>query len=409
MFRKTLSIIHLEVIQFIIMPNFLKEYRYRYCHKLFFKDELAHCAIEIKCKTCRNISKIKRTSIFIIILFLPLAMFAATSENYKLDQEGIGFVEFDGNSSNYEFKAAIGSVGAEQSVSTNYIIDQGRVWTVTEEPDDDDSGDDGGDGGDDGNNGGGGGGGGGGSVVQTGASFFGRAYPLSSIRLLKDGQAIATTVAGPDAYFSITALGINSGSHAFIILGVDGDGLTSQSQSFSIEVSPGVITVISGIFLAPTLTVDKSTVKQGDNLAIFGKTVPESTVTIGVASNEETFRTTQANDAGVFLYNLDTAPLVKGDHETRAKSAKDSAISDFGRAVAFIVGDKNITKEDQECTRRGDMNNDCRVNLVDFSIVAFWYERELSEAMRVRESAQLNGDGVINLIDLSIMAYYWTG
>ena len=341
--------------------------------------------------------------VFSIIVVFPLAVFGASSENYKLDQEGVGFVEFDSSSSNFEFKAAIGSVGTEFSTSANYIIDQGRVWAVTPAaPVDDDSG-----------GGGGGGASGGGAInrtiVQTGATFSGRAYPLSSVRLLKDGQLIAATIAGPDASFLITALGINAGSHTFVIVGVDGNGLVSQSQSFSITVGSGVTTLISGIFLAPTLAVDKSTVKQGDNLAIFGQTIPESTVTIGIASNHETFRTTLTDDDGVFLYNLDTVFLAKGGHETRAKSAKDGTISEFGRTVAFNVGDINIFRESQKCVARGDMNNDCRVSLVDFSIAAFWYEKRLNDTMRVLESAQLNGDGVINLIDLSIMAFYWTG
>lgn len=255
----------------------------------------------------------------------------------------------------------------------------------------------------------GGGGGGGGFVLQTGASFSGRAYPLSSVRLLKDGQAIATTIAGPDAYFDITTTGINAGKHTFVIVGVDDDGLTSQSQSFPIQISSGVTTKISGIFLAPTLAVNKSEVRQGDNIKIFGQTVPESKVTIGVASEHETFHTTDADDNGVFLYNFDTAPLKKGDHETRAKAAKDGEISEFGREVAFIVGSENISNEELGCVERGDMNDDCRVNLVDFSIAAFWYKKSLSNAMLARETAQLNGDGFINLIDLSIMAFYWTG
>lgn len=344
-----------------------------------------------------------RIFIYIIVLF-PLVVFGASSENYKLDQEGVGFVEFDGTSSNFELKAAIGSPGAEYSTSTNYIIDQGRVWAVTEASP----------GGDDGNgdNGGGGGGSGGGGpsvVAQAGVTFSGRAYPLSSIRLLKDGQIVAITLAGPDAYFIVSISGINSGTHAFSILGVDSDGLISQSQSFSIRVSSGVTTQISGIFLAPTLAVDKEEVRQGDNLAIFGQTVPESVVIIGLASEGEIFRTTNADDDGVFLYNLDTTPFAKGDHETRAKSTKDGAISEFGYTVGFVVGDENILNESLGCVERGDMNGDCRVNLIDFSIAGYWYEIELSEAMRIRESMQLNGDGVINLIDLSIMAFYWTG
>ncbi len=342
-----------------------------------------------------------RVVIYIIIFLFPFVALGATSENYKLDQEGVGFVEFDGSSSNFELKSAVGSAGAKKSTSANYIIDQGRVWATTES----------GSGDSNSNNSGSSGGGGGGGTVSSpsGVTFSGRAYPLSRVRLLKDGQIIASTLAGPDAYFSITALGINAGTHSFVIVGVDNDGLTSQSQTFSIKVSSGASTQIGGILLSPTLAVDKKEVRRGDNLVIFGQTVPESVVTIGVASDEEIFRATSADDNGVFLYNLDTSSLVNGNHETRAKSTKSGAISDFGRTVGFVVGNKNIFNKNIGCVERGDMNNDCRVNLVDFSIAGFWYGKKLSKQMLAVESSQLNDDGVVNLTDLSIMAFYWTG
>ncbi len=345
-------------------------------------------------------------SVILIVCFLvfliPLIAFGAISQNYKLDQEGIGFVEFGGSSNNFKLKATIGSAGTKKSTSANYIINHGRFWAVTESSSSNP--------GSTGNPGSSGGGGGGGTTIaQTGATFSGRAYPMSSVRLLKDGQIIVTTVAGPDAHFSITAININTGSHIFMIVGVDDNGLNSQSQSFPINVSSGVTTQISGIFLAPTLATDKSEVRYGDNLKIFGQTAPESLVIIGVASEEETFRTTNADNNGIFLYNLDTSSLAKGSHETRAKSSQAGAISDFGHKIDFIVGNRNVSRKTFNYTKRGDLNNDGRVNLVDFSIAGFWYEKRLSEQTRALELAQLNGDNIINLTDLSIMAFYWTG
>jgi hypothetical protein len=52
----------------------------------------------------------------------------------------------------------------------------------------------------------------------------------------------------------------------------------------------------------------------------------------------------------------------------------------------------------------GDVNGDGKVNLVDFSVSAYWYRRASPPP-----SIDANGDGVVNLIDLSIMAFYWTG
>ena len=46
------------LINKMVMANFLKEYRCEHCNKLFFKGDLRHCVVEIKCKNCKNISRI---------------------------------------------------------------------------------------------------------------------------------------------------------------------------------------------------------------------------------------------------------------------------------------------------------------------------------------------------------------
>lgn len=332
----------------------------------------------------------------LILLCFPFLVIAASSQNYDLSQESLGFVEFDGGSLNFDFKSSLGSVGVGQSTSGNYIIDQGRVWSITTTPVVPPGG-------------GGGGGGGGSNNVDTGIIFSGWAYPSSEVRLLKDGQIIASTVAGPDAQFSIEAVDLNSGNHTFVVMGIDSVGITSQQYSFPITLTNGVTATISGVFLAPTLGVDKKQVRQGDNIGIFGRTIPEGDVVIGVASEVETFRTVPSDGNGAFFYAMDTSFLEIGDHETRAKSAKDGIISEFGRTVHFVVDNENILNDTVGCAQKGDLNNDCRVNLIDFSIAGFWYNKQLTGTITNRETLQLNGDSTINLVDLSIMAFHWTG
>jgi hypothetical protein len=67
------------------------------------------------------------------------------------------------------------------------------------------------------------------------------------------------------------------------------------------------------------------------------------------------------------------------------------------------VGSKTIPKP-TGCATAGDMNTDCRVNLIDFSILAYWYKKA-----GVPASVDLNGDGKVTIVDFSILAYYWTG
>ncbi len=70
--------------------------------------------------------------LFLIILFVVIFnvnyLLAATSPNYKLQQEENGSTEFEANSPNYKFKAVIGEPGIGKSTSPNYIFEHGRWW-----------------------------------------------------------------------------------------------------------------------------------------------------------------------------------------------------------------------------------------------------------------------------------------
>lgn len=256
-------------------------------------------------------------------------------------------------------------------------------------------------------------GGGGGGVVyippQTGVAFSGRAYPLSQVSILKDGQLALSTIAGPDAKFSATLSGLSAGSYIFSVFSEDSQGNRSTLFSFPVMVTEGATTSVSGIFLAPTIDVDKSEVARGDNIAIFGQSVPKSEVTIGVASENEQFTKVPSDESGAYLYNFDTSVLEDGQHFTRSKSALDGEISSFSKTVSFAVGEQTVLAQKKKKVMRGDLNDDGRVDLIDFSIAAYWYKRPLSDAFKIIEDERLNGDAQINLTDFSIMAYYWTG
>src|SRR6185503_6972724 len=100
-------------------------------------------------------------------------------------------------------------------------------------------------------------------------------------------------------------------------------------------------TNVSGIFIAPTISADKTEVKKGDTIVLFGQSVPDSQITISVSS-DEFFVKSKADSAGAYLYNLDTSDLDSGSHHAKSKSAAASEISSFSQAVAFSVGTKNV-------------------------------------------------------------------
>ena len=259
----------------------------------------------------------------------------------------------------------------------------------------------------------GGGGGGGGSYTppspETKVVFSGRAYPKSSVTLLKDAQISATTVAGSDANFQISIAGLSAGNYIFSVYSEDNKGSRSSLLTFSVSVTAGVITNVSGIFIAPTITLDKSEVKRGDNLAISGYSAANSNITITIDAGSGLIVQTKANKVGAYSYNFDTSSLDYGTYNVKSRA---SINNQFISGVSFILNFKVSTRNapvEIGTLAKGDLNNDNYVNLIDFSIAAYWYGRVLSSDFREIEKEKLNGDGLINLVDFSILGYYWTG
>jgi hypothetical protein len=252
------------------------------------------------------------------------------------------------------------------------------------------------------------GGGGGGAFILTQttiATFLGRAYPSSEVTILQDGQVKASTIAGPDSNFSVSISGLSGGNYIFSIYGEDKDGNRSSLTTFPVSVTAGAATQISGIFIAPTIGTDKSSVKRGDNIAIFGQSVPNGKITISVGSDDQIFKQVSADKSGIYLLNFNTSPLEMGSHIAKSKAAIEDEISPFSGAVGFIVGKVTVLNENKkEVNTKIDLNGDKKVNLVDFSIMAFWYAKP-----NPPKKIDLNNDGKINLIDLSILAHYWSG
>lgn len=257
---------------------------------------------------------------------------------------------------------------------------------------------------------GGGGGGGGGYIAPvTGVTLSGRAYPKSTVTVLKDAQIAATTVADASANFSVSITGISGGNYIFSVYSEDSKGIRSSLLTFPVSVTSGATTNISGIFIAPTIATDKSEVKRGDNIAIFGQSAPQADIVVSVTSEEEFFGKVLSDKDGIYLYNFDTSFVDYGTHYAKSKaSIGNLAVSGFSNTLSFKVGTKNVAKAAPGFLK-GDLNDDRRVNLIDFSIAAYWYKRSISAAFAIKEKERLNGDGKVDLVDFSIMAYYWTG
>lgn len=246
------------------------------------------------------------------------------------------------------------------------------------------------------------------AVPETKIILTGMAYPRSNMVLLKDGQIALKTIAGDDGIFNMELSGLSSGTYIFSVYGEDNKGITSSPFVFPIKITQGASTTISGVFIPPTISTDKEEVKQGDYIAIFGQAPPQSDVTIVVSSDNQIVNKIKADKNGIYLYNFNTSLLEKGDHYAKSIITLNQESVVSGKSVKFTVGDTDISSSSQSYYP-GDLNYDNKINLVDFSIAAYWYKKNLSESFAVIEKKALNGDGKIDLVDFSIMAFYWKG
>lgn len=262
-----------------------------------------------------------------------------------------------------------------------------------------------------GSSGGGGSGGGGSGGILPGipapaVSFEGIAYPGSTIIVLRNGQIAASVPASPDARFTVSLTGLSVGAYTFGVYAVDTNGVRSVLQTFSVSVTGGVSTGISGIFLPPTISIDKTSVKRGEPLTLFGMAAPSSTVTVLVNSETELIAHASTSALGIWRHVLDTTALEMGSHTAQAQSKLPDGISSLSGSVSFKVGTVTVPAKKTGCAG-ADLTNDCRVNIVDFSVLAFWYKRPLTEEAVL--TVDLNHDGKVNIADFSILAYHWTG
>lgn len=240
------------------------------------------------------------------------------------------------------------------------------------------------------------------------AVFKGTAYPGSTISLLKNGIILAEIPANPNGGFEIHVRNLNPGTYSFGIRAQDSAGLTSKLLVFTVFVSASVATIVEGIFIPPTITSDKIEVKKGDSITFSGRSVPDAEVRLSLTMKNEIIKKAKAGVDGSWIYMIDSSELEFGDNFAKARSLTANDTSLYSEDLLFRVGDTNRIRPKpinlSGYRKRCDLNDDNRVNLLDFSIMAFWYKR-----LTFPPKVDLNSDKNVNLTDLSILAYCWTG
>jgi hypothetical protein len=242
---------------------------------------------------------------------------------------------------------------------------------------------------------------GGGSGSLTSLTFSGYAYPQAVVHVWKDGTPKTTTTADNSGYFTITLGEVYSPNALYTLYAFDKLNRRSLLLNYPIVIKTGYMTQVSGIRFAPTISIDKTEVKFGDYITVSGYAQPNQKIDLSIYGLQDKDFSLTSNTDGVYQITIPLLDLQKGNYNLHVNYKDDKRIS---KVVSFTVGDLNIPSIDLITNIPGDCNADQVINLVDFSVMAFWYGKSNSPAC-----IDTNNDNIINLVDFSILAFYWTG
>jgi len=273
--------------------------------------------------------------------------------------------------------------------------------------------------------GGSGGGGGGGTGPTSGSSagggfestdgpyrsgdarvvITGYAFPRSTVYALVDGNIVENVRASNDGQYSITVDKIARGVYTFGVYALDAAQNRSSTFSTSFTVTGARTSALSNINIAPTIKATPDPVSPGTNLILSGYALPSATVTIenekdGTATSRQTI-TVPSDANGVWSTTINTNNFSVGTYKARAKAEQVSGVTtNFSGYKLYGVGQNAIKQIN------ADLNRDSKVNLVDFSILLFWWNTDGGTS---DPAADINADGKVNLTDFSILLFNWTG
>ena len=245
----------------------------------------------------------------------------------------------------------------------------------------------------------------GGSSVDLGdteISVSGRAYPNRTVHILLDGSEVGTVRANSSGQFDFSRTA-SPGTATMGFWVTDANNNRSITLTTTFDVTQGAITNVNGILLPPTLTIDDVTINPGDTITISGQAVPGSEVEVHF-DDSETVVSAVVDSGGLWTLAYNTTGMSAAEHTVRARYVLGSGAlktySSFSTTLQLFVG------VDGSPTTPSDLNRDGSINLIDFSILIFWWGTNGGDS---DPPADINGNANVGLEDFSILLFNWTG
>lgn len=255
-------------------------------------------------------------------------------------------------------------------------------------------------------------------VGTTEVVFSGYTSPLSQIVVKEDGSVIGTTTSDSMGNWNKTISVSIPALHTYELYSTDASSRTSQTISYNLNVVGNTTTTIGNIVLPPTISSVEST--------ITGSGYPTATITLTSSSGDVYTTTVPAN--GNWQYDL--SAILGGPYSLTATQSVGSYISLESASISFTgttpAPSSTPTPSSSAAPSQSsspspsliatpspspspnnpfffplyDNNQDGKLTLSElFDILKNWLTHHLP--------CDLNNDSKCNLIDLSILLYYF--
>ncbi len=237
---------------------------------------------------------------------------------------------------------------------------------------------------------------------DTQVNVTGQTFPRATVNIILDSDSVGTVRANNSGGFDFST-NASPGTVSMGFWTTDASGVRSVTSNTTFDVTQGAITNVAGIIVPPTISVTDATINPGEAVTFSGQAVPNATIEVQIGSAMRTQRTT--SDAnGTWSLTYDTASLKADTYAVKARSVSGTGAvtsqSSYSTVLQLFVG------VDGKVATPSDLNTDGSVNLVDFSILIFWWQTNGGDS---DPPADINRNGRVSIEDFSILLFNWTG
>lgn len=246
---------------------------------------------------------------------------------------------------------------------------------------------------------------GGGSTKDLGptqVSVTGKGFPGQTVHVIMDAKEIGTVRADSTGKFDFAA-NASPGTVSMGFWSLDANRNKSITYNTTFDVTQGAITNVNSVLIPPTLAVNNNAINPGDTIIFSGQAVPNTSIEVHIDDSANILKTV-SDGSGLWTVSYNTAGLSAKNHTARARyilgNGPLTTQSSFSTTLQLSVGVAGTS------AKPSDLNRDGGVNLIDFSILIFWWGTPGGNS---DPHADINSNNNVGLEDFSILLFNWTG